>query len=119
FIDYVDIECGLRARRLGFQSYGVCGARMSHDFGDAPISIMGRRLPVHSALRHYYHFRNAVWLYRSADLPLHWKCADGWRLLLNYMFYALFAQPRLEHLQMMSQGVADGWRGRLGAYARP
>lgn len=114
FIDYVDIEWGLRARRLGFQSYGVCGARMSHDLGDAPISFMGRRLPVHSALRHYYHFRNAVWLYRSADLPLHWKCADGWRLLLKYGFYTLFANPRREHFLMMSQGMLDGLRGRMG-----
>jgi rhamnosyltransferase len=119
FIDYVDIEWGLRARRLGFQSYGVCGARMMHDLGEAPIRFMGRRLPVHSALRHYYHFRNAVWLYRSPDLPLNWKCADGWRLLLKYGFYALFAKPRLEHLRMMSRGVADGLRGRLGALVAP
>ena len=114
FIDYVDIEWGLRARRLGFQSYGVCAARMAHDLGDAPIEFMGRRLPVHSPLRHYYHFRNAVWLYRSADLPLYWKCADGWRLLLKYGFYTLFGRPRSEHFRMMSRGVFDGLRGRMG-----
>ena len=114
FIDYVDIEWGLRARRLGFQSYGVCAARMAHDLGDAPIEFMGRRLPLHSPLRHYYHFRNAVWLYRSRDLPLHWKCADGWRLLLKYGFYSLFARPRLDHFRMMSRGVLDGLRGRMG-----
>jgi rhamnosyltransferase len=116
FIDYVDIEWGLRARRLGFQSYGVCAAQMAHDLGDAPIEFMGRRLPLHSPLRHYYHFRNAVWLYRSRDLPLHWKCADGWRLLLKYGFYTLFATPRIEHLRMMSRGIVDGLRGRMGRW---
>jgi rhamnosyltransferase len=116
FIDYVDIEWGMRARRLGFQSYGVCAAQMAHDLGEAPVRFMGRNLPVHSALRHYYHFRNAVWLYRSPDLPLHWKLADGWRLLLKYGFYTLFAKPRLDHLRMMSRGIVDGLRGRLGAY---
>jgi rhamnosyltransferase len=119
FIDYVDIEWGLRARRLGFQSYGVCAAQMSHDLGDAPITFMGRRLPVHSPLRHYYHFRNAVWLYRSADLPLHWKCADGWRLLLKYGFYTLFGSPRLDHFRMMSRGIVDGLRGRMGPLQPP
>lgn len=114
FIDYVDIEWGLRARQLGFLSYGACAAKMAHDLGDAPLSFMGRSIPVHSALRHYYHFRNAVWLYRNADLPFHWKCADGWRLLLKYGFYTLFGTPRLNHLRMMSRGVWDGMRGRMG-----
>lgn len=115
FIDYVDIEWGLRARRLGFQSYGVCAAAMAHDLGDAPLSFFGRRLPVRSPLRHYYHFRNAAWLYRHADLPRNWKYADGCRLVLRYGFYALFARPRREHLRMMSRGILDGVRGRLGA----
>jgi rhamnosyltransferase len=116
FIDYVDIEWGLRARRMGFQSYGVCAAQMAHDLGDAPVKFMGRSLPLHSPLRHYYHFRNAVWLYRNSDLPFHWKCADGWRLLLKYGFYTLFAKPRRDHLRMMSRGMLDGLAGRMGAY---
>jgi rhamnosyltransferase len=116
FIDYVDIEWGLRARRMGFQSYGACAAQMAHDLGDAPVRFMGRSLPLHSPLRHYYHFRNAVWLYRNADLPFHWKCADGWRLLLKYVFYTLFATPRRDHLRVMSRGMLDGLAGRMGAY---
>ena len=117
FIDYVDIEWGLRARRLGFQSYGVCAAQMAHDLGDAPLLFLGRKLPVRSPLRHYYHFRNAAWLYRSADLPRHWKFADGFRLAMRYCFYALFARPRREHLRMMSRGILDGLQGRLGPIA--
>jgi len=114
FIDYVDIEWGLRARRQGFQSYGVCAALMSHDLGEAPVSFMGRSLPIHSPLRHYYHFRNAVWLYRSSAIPLQWKCVDAWRLLLKYGFYTIFAKPRLQQFGMMSRGIVDGFRGRLG-----
>ncbi len=117
FIDYVDIEWGLRARQLGFQSYGVCAARMAHDLGDAPLSFLGRKLPVRSPLRHYYHFRNAAWLYRSGNLPRHWKFADGLRLLLRFGFYALFAIPRRQHVRMMSRGIADGLRGRLGPFS--
>jgi rhamnosyltransferase len=115
FIDYVDIEWGLRAAGRGFQSYGVCGAAMEHDLGETPIRFLGRSLPLHSPLRHYYHFRNAVWLYLNADVPLNWKLADGWRLVLKYGFYATFARPRLAHLHMMSRGVLHGLRGRLGS----
>lgn len=114
FIDYVDIEWGLRAKNRGFQSFGACGALMSHDLGDEPFVFFGKTYPHHSPLRHYYHFRNAVWMYRQPWLPLHWKLADGWRLLLKYGFYTIFATPRHQHWWMMTKGVWHGLRGRMG-----
>jgi len=114
FIDYVDIEWGLRAKTKGFQSFGACGAIMAHDLGDEPIEFLGKRYPLHSPLRHYYHFRNAVWMYRQGWLPINWRLADGWRLLLKFGFYTLFAKHRLQHLKMMAKGVMHGMVGRMG-----
>jgi rhamnosyltransferase len=114
FIDYVDIEWGLRAKNMGFQSFGACAALMSHDLGDEPFAFLGKKYPHHSALRHYYHFRNATWMYRQSWLPLHWKLADGWRLVLKYGFYTIFAKPRHQHWWMMTKGVWHGLSGRMG-----
>ena len=114
FIDYVDIEWGLRAKTHGFYSFGVCGAKMSHDLGDEPIILLGKRYPLHSPLRHYYHFRNALWMYRQSWLPWQWRLVDAWRLLLKFGFYSLFAKPRFEHLRMMVKGIMDGFIGRMG-----
>jgi rhamnosyltransferase len=114
FIDYVDIEWGLRAATKGYSSFGVCSAFMEHDLGDAPIAFMGMSIPVHSPLRHYYLFRNAVWLYRQDYLPLQWRIGDAWRLLLKYVFYSLYGKPRMAHLKMMSKGIWHGLTGRVG-----
>ena len=114
FIDYVDIEWGLRAKRFGYQSFGVCNASMLHSLGENPIEFFGRKFPLHSPLRHYYHFRNAAWLYRQNLIPLNWKLVDAWRLLLKYGFYTLFARPHLKHLKMMTLGIWHGVRGRMG-----
>jgi rhamnosyltransferase len=114
FIDYVDIEWCMRAKHRGYQSFGACGAIMQHRIGDAPISFCGRKVPLHSPLRHYYLFRNAVWMYRQKWPPLHWKLTDGYRLFLKYGFYALFTKSRLEHLHMMTLGIWHGLRGRNG-----
>jgi rhamnosyltransferase len=116
FIDYVDIEWGLRARSKGFHSYGVCGAKMSHALGNAPIELFGRRFPCRSPLRHYYMFRNAIWMYQQGWIPLQWKVADGWRLGVKYVFYSSLASPRWQHLKMMSAGVWHGLIGRMGSY---
>ena len=86
FIDYVDIEWGLRARSIGFRCFGVCDAIMEHQLGEAPIRFMGKMLPVHTPLRHYYHFRNAVWMYRQNWPPLNWKMRDAYRLILKFAF---------------------------------
>ena len=114
FIDYVDIEWGLRAKSYGYQSYGVCGAKMSHTLGDNPISFFGRKIPYHSPSRHYYHFRNAIWLYKQPWVPWNWKIVDSWRLLRKYIFYSLFAKPGAQHLKMMSLGLLHGFVGRMG-----
>lgn len=114
FIDYVDIEWGLRARANGFRSYGVCSARMSHHLGEQPIRFFGMEVPLHSPLRHYYLMRNAVTLYRDRSMPTNWKLADGIRLVLKYGFYPLFAPPRMAHLRMMTRGIRDGLLGKGG-----
>lgn len=114
FIDYVDIEWGLRAGRLGFESFGVCSATMEHALGDSPALFFGRRIPVHSPLRHYYLFRNAVYMYRWMQLPKNWKIVDGCRLVLKFFFYALITKPRSQHLSYMVKGIFDGLSGRMG-----
>lgn len=116
FIDYVDIEWGLRAKKKGFQSYGVCSAKMKHDLGETPIAFLGKKIPLHSPLRHYYQFRNALWLYRQQWLPVNWKLVDGGRLIKKYVFYSIFAKPRLAHFRMMTLGIWHGLRGRMGAF---
>jgi rhamnosyltransferase len=116
FIDYVDIEWGLRARHLGFQSYGVCEAKMTHSLGDEPSRFFGRVVPVRSPLRHYYMVRNGFLLYREAWISNNWKVVDGWRLLLKYVFYSLFAKPRMMHWRMMTIGLWHGLRGRGGKF---
>ncbi len=119
FIDYVDIEWGLRARHHGFQGYGVCSAHMQHSLGDHPIEFFGKNIPLHSPLRHYYHFRNAVFLYKEPWVPLNWKLVDGWRLCLKYVFYSLFAKPRMAHLRMMTLGVWHGLMRKTGNLSVP
>jgi rhamnosyltransferase len=116
FIDYVDIEWGLRAKYHGFKCFGACAAHMRHDLGDEPIEFFGRKIPNHSPLRHYYHFRNAVWLYRQNWPPLWWRIGDALRLIRKYVFYSLFTRSKLEHFCMMTIGVWHGFQGHMGKY---
>lgn len=116
FIDYVDLEWCERAKSLGFQSYGICAAKMAHSLGDEPIEFMGTAYPARSPLRHYYMFRNAVWMYRQSYVRLNWKIVDAYRLLRKYVFYTLFARPRHLHFWMMTKGMWHGLINHMGRY---
>lgn len=116
FIDYVDIEWGLRAGKKGYQSFGICNAYMQHHLGETPIKVFGRNIPLHSPLRHYYHFRNAVWLYRQSWVPLTWKIVDGYRLVFKYIVYSSFTDKKLAHWRMMTRGLWHGLTDKMGAF---
>lgn len=116
FIDYIDVEWVLRARQRGYRAYGVCGAKMLHRLGEEPIYFLGREVVARSPLRHYYLFRNAIWVYRQAWIPFSWKLADGFRLWQRFFFYALFAPPRLKQVKMMALGLWHGLKGHMGKY---
>lgn len=114
FIDFIDIEWGLRARANGYQCFGVFSAEMKHDLGDKPVVFMGKAYPARSPLRHYYHFRNALWLYKQRWVPWNWKVVDCGKLLLKFGFYSLITQPQAEHFRMMLLGLWHGFIGRMG-----
>jgi rhamnosyltransferase len=114
FIDYVDIEWGLRAKSEGYQSFGDFNAKMTHSLGDSPIVFRGKSYPLHSPVRHYYLARNAVWLYKQKYIPLKWKVVDGYKLILKFGFYSLFAKPRKKHFLMMLKGIIHGAISRMG-----
>lgn len=114
FIDYVDIEWGLRAKSLGFQNYGVCNALMNHSLGDNPKKFGKKLIPIHSPLRHYYHFRNAILLYKEGWVPYNWKFVDGYRLILKFIYYSIFTEHPFQHFRMMALGICHGVLGRTG-----
>ncbi|MHC2363029.1 glycosyltransferase family 2 protein [Rhizobium leguminosarum] len=114
FIDYVDIEWGLRAQSKGYRSYGVCAALMEHALGDESIAFGRRNIPVHSPLRHYYHVRNAIWLCRQPWLMKRWKIVLLWRVARQFAFFSIMTAPRLQHARMMTIGLLHGIMNRMG-----
>ncbi len=117
FIDFVDIEWGLRARAQGWRSYGWPAVTMQHTLGDEPVKVLGRAYPLHSPLRHYYYFRNCVALMRRDYVPAAWKWIELYKLPLRFVVYAGFTQQRASHARMMLRGLWDGVRGKTGRIA--
>lgn len=118
FIDFVDLEWCARARARGFSVLGLPQWHMVHELGGEPVRVFGRIYPGHSAIRHYYMFRNAISLIRRSYIPWSWKSTEIVKLPVRLVIYGLFMAPRREHVWLSLLGIWHGLIGRSGALQR-
>lgn len=114
FIDYVDIEWGLRAAHSGYKSFGAYNIVMPHNLGEAPDSFLGLKVSMHNHLRHYYLARNRTWLYTRSWVPLNVKVVDAFMFALRYAYHSIFTAPRWAHFTSMTKGIWHGLIGKMG-----
>ncbi|WP_322063049.1 glycosyltransferase family 2 protein [Paraburkholderia sp. J63] len=114
FIDLVDTEWCMRAHARGYRVLGVPWVRMSHELGGKPIRAFGRNYPMHSAVRHYYLFRNVVALLKRGYVPFSWKSTELVKLPARLLIYILFIPDARKHVQMALRGLWHGLAGRMG-----
>ena len=114
FIDYIDIEWGLRAKAAGFISYGVCAARLDHSLGENPIRFWGRDISVHSPIRNYYFVRNALLIYRKPYVRWNWIVADLANVLKLLLKSCVVGPQRWRRLRYMMLGCWHGLLNRAG-----
>jgi rhamnosyltransferase len=87
---------------------------MHHSLGGMPKFFLGRKFVHQNPLRHYYIFRNAVWLLSKNYVPLGWKILFIRSIFLRLFVYVCFVAPRKSYFRMMTKGIWHGLRGRLG-----
>lgn len=113
FIDHVDTEWFLRARSLGFQSFGVCDVVMEHSLGESAMRLWFLRWhvqPMHKPFRLYYIFRNSLLIYCMPHSSKKWISGDIVRTLRLILMYIIFSPQRYEALNWMKRGFRDGIR---------
>ena len=114
FIDFVDIEWCLRARQQGYEIVAINKVMIDHHLGDYAVSFMGHHYPIHSPLRMYYYFRNAMYLYRLREIDWNWRLVDATRNLFRFLFYMLFVKNRATYFKYIIKGYYHGLIKRMG-----
>lgn len=122
FIDYIDHDYCLRARRAGFDIVVSADACLRHNLGAKQEFLIGGkavRPTFHSALRLRYMFRNRVRLWRRYAWAFpYWALFDGIFTPYNLVRVLVFENHRLAKLGAAIRGTWDGMLGRSGAILR-
>ncbi len=116
FIDWVDIEWGLRARANGYQCYMVPKAVMNHNLGDATTRVLSRNIYLHSDLRNYYIVRNATYLLNLRTMGWRWRSVTLLKIPQYIVFYSIHSNRHLYSFKLLCRAVLDGVACRMGAF---
>jgi rhamnosyltransferase len=121
FIDCVDFEFCLRARRAGWLVLEARKARLEHAQGRAERRKLLWRRPVvndYPAERRYYQARNRLILIaRYATFDPSWIFRDAFGYTCDTVKMLLFCRERPRKIRAMLRGVAHAFTGRRGRLA--
>lgn len=116
FIDWVDIEWGLRAGSFGYKHFIVPKEVMLHSIGDEFVSFGKKKMNLHSDLRNFYIVRNACYLLRDKSVNLQWRAHIFFKIPMYVIFYSLTtpSKKRGEAFLLLMRACSDGFFGKLG-----
>ncbi|MEH7095085.1 glycosyltransferase family 2 protein [Neobacillus vireti] len=117
FIDLVDFEWCWRARKYGFRVFSSKRARMGHMVGQKNIKILNSyNLLIPAPIRHYYQFRNTIFLLKRDYVPRYWKIKALIERSIEFFLYSLLISPRLSRFRYIVKGIKDGLFNRKGKF---
>lgn len=111
FMDHLDTEWAFRTLAAGFGVYGLPAAVFRHRMGQATwrIWLFGWRIwPYRTPRRHFFLFRNAVWLMRRDYVPGVWKFWAALKLCVTALVHLLMDSQRWPQLASMVSGIRAG-----------
>jgi rhamnosyltransferase len=116
FIDYVDIEYCLRARKMGFRIMQLDTPLMKHSIGAMSLHrLPGKEVGTtnHSALRRYYMMRNHVLVIKKyfTTFPV-WAVKSLFARGIETMKILLFENEKLLKIKYSAIGFIDGISGK-------
>lgn len=119
FIDYVDMEYCLRAKKHGYEILVNCDAHLIHRLGKRQKRVVMGRVEYprfHSPLRWYYVSRNRIPMFRMYAVRFpHWFVYEIFNFVYGMLRMLLLEDQRREKVNAFFRGTWDGIRGRLGS----
>ncbi|GAA5560562.1 hypothetical protein Asch02_02073 [Acinetobacter schindleri] len=116
FIDYVDLEWGLRAKKKGYQCFVANQVVMKHSIGDHSLKVpfSNKYVNIHSDFRKYFIIRNAFFLILYSNLQANWRIVQIPKTFMYFAFLCLFVSPRLNNVKIFYLAFKDAIIKKMG-----
>ena len=118
FVDYIDVEWALRAKKAGYRVAMTNQASMAHTIGDSRLNLLGRKISIHSPMRRYFLVRNSFFMIRKSYIPIGYKIREVFLNLVRAMISLVVNKDKKKTFAMILYGVIDGVSGKFGPFRR-
>lgn len=108
FIDYIDVEWCLRAKSKGYGCYICINQSMIHDMGDNRITVLGRKISMHSEQRRYHTIRNGILMLKLDYVPFAYKKIVLISNLIRIVLGILYSNHKVKTLKLFISAIFDG-----------
>lgn len=114
FIDVVDFEYCWRLKANGFLIVRNNKVKIAHRIGEGRKSFLRIfDIKVPAPIRHYYWYRNALYLFSRSYVPTYWKVRSVFKMVYKMFFYPLILDNGMERFKYMLLGIKDGFRKKM------
>lgn len=115
FVDFVDYEWCWRVGKQGWQFKLLPRVTIPHQLGMGPRSFLGLKFNVPAPFRHYFQFRDTLFITRLSYAPVGLRLRLAMLLLLKFLVYPLILGDGRERIIWMSVGTRDFFSEKRGA----
>lgn len=114
FIDLVDWEWCWRAKSKGYKVFIDYTLEIDHMLGDGHKKIGFIKIGLPSPIRHYYQYRNSLYLMQKNYIPFLWKVKRFLIHLLKPIIYIIFFDKKVERIKYLNRGIIDFLKNKKG-----
>ncbi|EPC3745739.1 rhamnosyltransferase, partial [Salmonella enterica] len=114
FIDYIDVEWSLRAKKFGYKLFITSKASMAHTIGDKRISLFGRTISCHNSFRRYFLVRNSFKMLRLPYIPIGYKIRETVFNVLRVIIGLATSSDKKRFIRYTVAAFKDGFSGKFG-----
>lgn len=115
FIDIVDFEYCWRVLSKDYLVVKNINALIAHKLGDGKTKLFGCfNINIGSPFRHYYQFRNILYMMNRKYVPFKWKISQLIKLLSKLILYPLGLKDGIVRFSYMIKGIKDFLKNKKG-----
>lgn len=116
FIDFVEYDWCWRAVHQNYKIFSVEEIVLGHMEGDGKVYIFGQRMVLPSPIRHYYQYRNFLYLMHKSYVPTRWKITMLFKMIIKIPIYMFVMDKKQKRISYILRGIKDYFLNKRGKF---
>ncbi|MFA9238576.1 MAG: hypothetical protein ACEQSQ_01650 [Candidatus Paceibacteria bacterium] len=116
FIDFVEYDWCWRAKKNKYKIFSINSIKLIHKHGDGKINILGFKMVNPTPIRHYYQYRNLLYMLTTSHVPILWKLKMFFKTIIKTPLYIVILNKKKQRIKFIYSGIRDFILNKKGKF---